>query len=107
MAHKTKNIMRVIEKNMLAAINSGRDFKQSNTQVFHNAKGAFVKLYNTIIYAKVKGVEYFSDGGYSTVTTSSRLRALGAEYSTNEKRNRAELHTQTEMYNLFWSGCLA
>lgn len=99
--------MRVIEKNMLAAINSGRDFKQSNTHVFHNAKGVFVKLYNTIIYAKVNGVEYFSDGGYSIVTTSSRLRALGAEYSTNEKRNRAELHTQTEMYNLFWYGCLA
>ena len=96
--------MRVIEKNMLDALECGKNYKCSNTEVMHNNKGAFVKLYDTIIYAKVKGIIYFSDGGYNTVTTSSRLRSLGAEYSTNERKNKVKLHTQTEMLNLWFFG---
>lgn len=96
--------MRVIEKNMLNALECGYNFKNSNTEVMHNRHGAFVKLYDTIIYAKVKGVTYFSDGGFNTVTTGSRLRALRADYSTNERKNKAVLHTQKEMINLWFYG---
>ena len=71
--------MKKIEEKMCAAVAAGRWFKESNTEVQALSTGAiFVKLYDTYIYAKIDGVEYFSDGGYNTVTTGSRLRALGA-----------------------------
>ena len=92
--------MRKIEKKMIEAIKNGKEFKETNTYVFTTKNGIFVKLYNTIIFALVDGNKYYSDGGYATVTTSSRLRALGADYSTNDKKNKTELQTQKFMYNL-------
>jgi hypothetical protein len=47
---------------------------------------------------------YFSDGGFNTVTTGSRLRALGADYSINEKRCNCKLTSQKEMLNLRYYG---
>lgn len=99
--------MRVIEKKMIDAIKTGREMKGANTRVHHNGNGVFVWLYDTIIFARVGGVSYFSDGGFKTVTTGSRLRALGADYSINERKNGATLQTQEEMYNLFWDGKIA
>ena len=92
--------MKEIEKKMIEAIKNGKEFKETNTYVFTTKNGIFVKLYNTIIFALVNGNKYYSDGGYATVTTSSRLRALGADYSTNSKKNKTELQTQKFMYNL-------
>lgn len=97
---------KVIENKMLEALREGRDMDSNNTRVINNSKGVFVKLYSTIIYAKVRGREYFSDGGYCTVTTSSRLRALGADYSTNEKKNNCLLRTRAQMNSLFITGRL-
>lgn len=94
--------MREIEKKMIKAVKEGKNFNQSNTSVFTTKKGIFVRLYNTIIFAYVDGVKYFSDGGYATATTSSRLRALGADYSTNYKKNKTELYSQNFMKNLIY-----
>lgn len=96
--------MRKIEKKMLEAINQNREYTESNTTVIVNRNGVFVRLYNAFIYGKVKGREFFADGGYKTATTASRLRALGADYSTNEKRNNCPLKTQRQMLSLYDSG---
>lgn len=96
--------MRKIEKRMLQAVAGCYDWKESNTQVINNKNGVFVRLYNTIIFAKVGGAQYFSDGGFSTVTTGSRLRALGAAYSTNAKKNASSLVPQNIMRNLYFYG---
>lgn len=92
--------MRKIEKEMLQAICNRENFCKSNTKVLVNAKCVYVKLYDTIIYILRNGIEYFSDGGFNTVTTSSRLRALGANYSTNESKNKIKLYSQNDMYQL-------
>lgn len=89
---------------MVWAVNEGRNWNGANTRVICNENGAFVVLYNTIIFARVKGLEYYSDGGYKTATTGSRLRALGADYSTNSTRNACELTEQNEMVSLFKFG---
>lgn len=92
--------MRKIEKEMLAAIRNRENFCKSNTKVIVNTKCVYVKLYDTIIYIIKNGIEYFSDGGFNTVTTSSRLRALGANYSTNINKTKVDLLSQKEMYQL-------
>ena len=92
--------MRKIEKEMIQAICNREKFSRSNTTVIVNAKCVYVKLYDTIIYVMRNGIEYFSDGGFATVTTASRLRALGANYSTNEKKNKCRLWPQIKMYQL-------
>ena len=95
--------MKKLEEKMLHAVLTRRNYKNTNTEVICFTNGSvFVKLYNTYIYANVGGVEYFSDGGYNTVTTGSRLRALGANYSTNEKKNRCKLQTASFMNNLYF-----
>lgn len=98
--------MRKIERKMLEAINQHREYTESNTTVIVNRNGVFVRLYNTFIYGKVKGREFFADGGYKTTTTASSLRALGAKYSTNSKRNECNLRTQRQMWSLYNSGRL-
>lgn len=92
--------MRKIEKEMVQAICNRENFCKSNTKVLVNSKCVYVKLYDTIIYILRNGIEYFSDGVFNTVTTSSRLRALGANYSTNVNKNKVDLLSQNEMYQL-------
>lgn len=92
--------MRKIEKEMLEAIRNRENFCKSNTKVIVNSKCVYVKLYDTIIYIIKDDIEYFSDGGFNTVTTSSRLRALGANYSTNSNKTKVDLLSQKEMYRL-------
>lgn len=87
---------------MISAVNEGRNWTDANTRVICNGNGVFVVLYDTIIFARVKGREYFSDGGYKTATTGSRLRALGAAYSTNEKLNACKLTGQKKMVSLYY-----
>ena len=96
--------MKKIEEKMCAAVAAGRWYKNTNTEVMALSTGAvFVKLYDTIIYAKIGQNEFFCDGGYNTVTTSSRLRALGANYSTNEKKNKCVLTPSNKMYNMYYN----
>ena len=64
---------------MVNAINNKVNYRESNTEVIIKGANVFVRLYDTYIYAKVRGKVYFSDGGFNTATTSSRLRALGAQ----------------------------
>ena len=92
--------MKKIEKEMLKAVCNRENFRKSNTKVLVNAQCVYVKLYDTIIYVLKNGKEYFSDGGFNTITTSSRLRALGANYSTNENKNKCSLLPQTQMIKL-------
>ena len=94
--------MKKLEEKMINAVNSGRNYKNSNTEVFAFADGSvFVKLYNTVIFAKVAGQTFYSDGGWNTVTTASRLRALGADYSINAKKNNCKLTDYKVIYDLF------
>lgn len=94
--------MRKTEKEMAKAVSEGRNWNGANTRVICNENGAFVVLYDTIIFARVKGREYYSDGGFKTATTGSRLRALGAAYSTNEKQNACKLTEQKKMVSLYY-----
>lgn len=83
--------MRQIEKMMVRAFNAGENFHLSNTSVSVNETAwdyknnrftvlpVAVRLHgNLIAYKDKTGVCHFSAGGWHTVTTSSRLRALGA-----------------------------
>lgn len=74
--------MRKIEERMINAVVNRVNYRENNTKVYNTNKGVFVYLYETIIYANVNDTEYYSDGGYNTITTSSRLRALRAEYTS-------------------------
>lgn len=96
--------MRKIEQRMVNSINNKVNYRESNTEVIIKGANVFVRLYDTYIYAKVRGKVYFSDGGFKTTTTSSRLRALGADYSINEKLCNCKLTSQKEMLNLRYYG---
>lgn len=98
--------MRKIEERMINAVINRVNYRENNTKVYNTNKGVFVYLYDTIIFAKVNGTEYYSDGGYNTATTSSRLRALRAEYSTNEKHRKCVLYSQDDMKHLLYYGRL-
>ena len=96
--------MRKIEQRMVNAVNNKVNYRESNTEVIIKGANVFVRLYDTYIYAKVRGKVYFSDGGFNTATTISRLRALGAAYSTNNKLCGCKLTSQSEMINLRYYG---
>lgn len=81
--------MRIIEQETRRAFNAGRNFRKSNTAVITNVSfyvdgkkirfAAVVYLYNTMIAARDEnGNMWYSCGGWHTVTTRSRLSALGA-----------------------------
>lgn len=94
--------MRQIEKLMLQAINTKQNFKLSNTEV-RNIKGnIFVTLHGNLIYARIDNKDYYSNAGWNTRTTASRLRALGADYSTNYKKCNCELLSRRDMYDLYY-----
>lgn len=76
--------MRKIEKDMLNAIKSGRNWMQSNTAVNHTATGADVFLHgNHIAHVSPHGgavaVNKQTLMHWPTRTTLSRLRALGVD----------------------------
>lgn len=96
--------MRKIEQRMVNSINNRVNYRESNTEVIVKGANVFVRLYDTYIYAKVHGKVYFSDDGFNTATTSSRLRALGVDYSTNKKLCGCKLTSQKEMLNLRYYG---
>ena len=94
--------MRQIEKKMVEAVANKQNFRLNNTEV-RNINGAiFVALHGNLIYAKINGVQYYSNAGWNTRTTASRLRALGADYSTSYKKQNTGLLTRREMYDLYY-----
>ncbi len=71
--------MRQIEKRMCAAVRERRNWKESNTEVRRVEGGTGVYLHgNNIATFYDNGERFFSLAGWNTVTTRSRLNALGA-----------------------------
>lgn len=63
---------------MVKAVNEKRDFKRSNTQVTHKDGVCRVKLFGNLIYYDDGKHRHYHSAGWPTMTTASRLRALGA-----------------------------
>lgn len=95
--------MRQIEKKMVEAVATRENFRLSNTEVYNKKNGVFVFLHGNLIFAKIAGVNYYSNAGWNTATTASRLRALGANYSTNCKKNKCELLSRRDIWDLFYN----
>lgn len=95
---------------MFAAVESRHEMYESNTAVIVNRHGVFVRLYDTIIFGLVKGRKYYSDGGWNTATTASRLQALGCDYhfckNSRSPRCNDKLRSSFEMINLLCFGRL-
>lgn len=73
--------MKAIEEKMLAAVKNGRNMRSNNTVVTTDETGIKVYLYGNCIFAKFQGVARFTLAGWNTVTTRSRLNALGVGVS--------------------------
>lgn len=80
--------MRIIEKEMLAAINNKEDWKKDNTAVYFTGLEAggysTIYLHNNLIAvfnhaSRVVGVAEETLKRFPTNTTMSRLRALGVD----------------------------
>ena len=80
--------MNKLEKNMLAAVNGGYNWKSGNTEVRVNDGVTIVLLHGNEIYRKTLVTTTYSDAGWPTNTTASRLRALGANITlrTSERK---------------------
>ena len=74
--------MRKIEEEMLRAIRYRKDWKQGNTSVHATDTHVAVYLHGNLI-ARHYYFEYLElfDGGWSTVTTKSRLNAICDEFN--------------------------
>lgn len=80
---KTPITMRQIEKQMLAAVKNGRNFKSSNTEVETQSNGnTYVYLFGNCIYKIVNGTPKFNLCGWNSATTRSRLNALGVNVTS-------------------------
>ena len=95
--------MRQIEKNMLDAIRSRKNWKESNTEVQNDANGTAVYLHGNLIFCrKNDGGRFFTLAGWNTTTTRSRLRALGVDVRQRGGRaiyNGGEINTY-KFYNV-------
>lgn len=73
-------LMRKIEEKMLIAFKERRDWHSGNTRVVHNVfyETCYVFLHGSCIARKnINNEVIYSFGGYNSMTTRSRLRALG------------------------------
>lgn len=80
--------MRKIEQEMVAAVKSGRGWMSTNTSVLNSANGIEVYLLgNRIAYTENSElvVDKSTLKRWPTVTTKSRLRALGFNVYTKNK----------------------
>lgn len=62
---------------MINAVNNHVNFCEGNTQVKVDANGLSVLLFGNIIYQERGNNKFFTLAGWNTVTTRSRLNALG------------------------------
>jgi len=68
--------MRKIEREMVSAITSGRNFSKDNTTVLHSNDRAYVYLHGCNIAQVFDEYLLINDCGWQTVTTKSRLNAI-------------------------------
>ena len=71
--------MRKLEQEMINAVRNNKNFRSSNTDVIIDGHIVKVYLHNNLIFAKNKrnGKVMYSNCGWETNTTKSRLNALG------------------------------
>lgn len=78
--------MRKIERQVIEAVQAGREFSGGNTRVQVEGDRVSVFLHGSEIFRKFgegsAAVEVFTLAGWSTPTTKSRLRALGVPLCT-------------------------
>lgn len=72
--------MRKIDEQMSAAVARRINWGMGNTRVIiNNSNGLEVRLHGFLIYQEKDGVKYFTLAGWDTLTTRTRLRALGVD----------------------------
>ena len=82
--------MKVIEANMLQAIAARKNWKSGNTAVVVEASGAVsVWLHGNCIAVIDSQTKKFKTAGWATLTTASRLRALGANIRLHNPGGRS------------------
>lgn len=86
--------MRRIEEKMVAAVNGRYDWHEGNTAVRVNdvTGDVFVTLHGNTICRIIKGKRYYDDCGWGTATTTSRLRALGADITFSQRDGIITIH---------------
>ena len=67
---------------MLAAVKSGTNFNESNTQVMQANGNTYVYLFGNCIYKIINGKRFFTLCGLNNSATRSRLTALGVNVTT-------------------------
>lgn len=91
--------MRQIEKNMLNAVRDGKSFRSGNTVVTADNTGIKVYLHGNCIFAVYQGVKRFTLAGWNSVTTRSRLNALGVAVS---QKNWAPMYKGSVINSRAW-----
>lgn len=77
--------MRIIEKQMNAAILSQKDWKNANTEVINIQGTSFVYLHGHLISVVDANSVTLHDAGYQTATTKSRLNAILSAHGAGER----------------------
>lgn len=96
--------MRKIEQRMVNAINNKVNYRESNTEVIVKGANVFVRLYDTYIYAKVRGKVYFSDGGLIRLQLAAVCVRLVQTTAQIINLCGCKLTSQKEMLNLRYYG---
>lgn len=96
--------MRQIEKAMCAAVEERRNWRNSNTEVSVSKLGTVhVYLHGNCIYASYpNGEKQFSLAGWNTVTTRSRLAALGVSV---RQKNYTPIYNGEAISSTAWITC--
>ena len=100
---------RKIERELVAAVLNGRDYRNANTRVVHANDRAYVYLHGHNIAQVFDDELLITDCGYQTATTKSRLNALlhglGAEAGIYQKKFTwylAGAKGETEVFPYTW-----
>lgn len=91
--------MRQIEEKMIQAVKAGKNFRSGNTVVNVDGSGIKVYLHGNCIYAIYEGVKRFTLAGWNTVTTRSRLNALGVDV---RQKNWSPIFNGIEISSCDW-----
>ena len=71
--------MRKIEEKIAYAVRMKKNCGCGNTTVECSNGNVWVRLHGNLIYKEFEGVKSFTLAGWNTVTTRSRLNALGVD----------------------------